>query len=127
MLKILIGASSSKIFHLKEFSKKLEEHDVKVKVVLDVDYAVGFPNRKILKWFSSNKKFKELVSEFKPDVICHLAAQAGVRYSLENPKSYIDNNVVATTNLLEIAKDYNVNNFIDKHIIFLYFSLNISN
>ena len=69
MLKILIGASSSKIFHLKEFSKKLEEHDVKVKVVLDVDYAVGFPNRKISKWFSSNKKFKELVSDFKPDVI----------------------------------------------------------
>ena len=40
-MKLLIGASSSKIFHLKEFSKKLEEHDVKVKVVLDVDYEAG--------------------------------------------------------------------------------------
>ena len=68
-LKLLIGASSSKIFHLEEFSKKLEEHGLEVKVVSDVDYADGFPNRKISKWFSSNKKFKKLVSEFKPDVI----------------------------------------------------------
>ena len=68
-MKLLIGASSSKIFHLKEFAKKLEENDVEVNVVSDVDYADGFPNRKISKWFSSNKKFKKLVSEFKPDVI----------------------------------------------------------
>ena len=68
-MKLLIGASSSKIFHLKEFAEKLEEYDVEVKVVLDVDYADGFPNRKISKWFSSNKKFKKLVSKFEPDVI----------------------------------------------------------
>jgi glycosyltransferase involved in cell wall biosynthesis len=68
-LKLLIGASSSKIFHLKEFVKKLEEYGVEVKIVLDIDYADGFPNRKISKWFSSNKKFKKLVSEFEPDVI----------------------------------------------------------
>tara|TARA_B100002052_G_C15867581_1_gene593075 strand:+ start:1357 stop:2361 length:1005 start_codon:yes stop_codon:yes gene_type:complete len=59
-----------------------------------------------------DKSLRKITKKFKPDVICHLAAQAGVRYSLENPKSYIDNNIVATTNLLEIAKDYNVNNFI---------------
>ena len=68
-MKLLIGASSSKIFHLKEFVKKLEEFGVEVKIVLDIDYADGFPNRKISKWFSSNKKFKKLVSEFEPDVI----------------------------------------------------------
>ena len=68
-MKLLIGASSSKIFHLKEFVKKLEEYGVEVKIVLDIDYADGFPNRKISKWFSSNKKFKKLVSEFEPDVI----------------------------------------------------------
>ena len=59
-----------------------------------------------------DKYLRKIIQEFKPDVICHLAAQAGVRYSLENPKSYIDNNIVATTNLLEIAKDFNINNFI---------------
>jgi len=68
-MKLLIGASSSKIFHLNEFAKNLEKYDVKTKVVSDTDYADGFPNRKISKWFSSNKKFKKLVSEFEPDVI----------------------------------------------------------
>jgi len=68
-LKLLIGASSSKIFHLKEFSKKLEEFGVETRVVFDADYADGFPNRKISKWFSSNKKFKKLLDEFEPDVI----------------------------------------------------------
>lgn len=46
--------------------------------------------------------------EFKPDVIVHLAAQAGVRYSLENPRAYIDTNVVGTFNILEIAKTLEV-------------------
>ena len=41
---------------------------------------------------------------FRPDVIIHLAAQAGVRYSLENPRSYIQSNVVGTFNLMEIAR-----------------------
>ena len=68
-MKLLIGASSSKIFHLKEFAKKLEEYNIETKVVFDIDYADGFPNRKISKWFSSNKKFKKLLIEFKPDVI----------------------------------------------------------
>ncbi|MBC30833.1 MAG: NAD-dependent epimerase [Muricauda sp.] len=35
------------------------------------------------------------------DVVCHLAAQAGVRYSLENPHSYIDSNIVGFMNILE--------------------------
>ena len=68
-MKLLIGASSSKIFHLEEFAKNLEKYGVEAKVVFDADYADGFPNRKISKWFSTNKKFKKLVSEFKPDVI----------------------------------------------------------
>jgi UDP-glucuronate 4-epimerase len=41
----------------------------------------------------------------QPDVIIHLAAQAGVRYSLENPRAYINANVVGTFNLLEAARE----------------------
>ncbi len=41
---------------------------------------------------------------FAPDVIVHLAAQAGVRYSLENPRAYIDANVVGTLNVMEAAR-----------------------
>lgn len=40
----------------------------------------------------------------EPDVIIHLAAQAGVRYSLENPKAYIDSNLLGSWNLLELAR-----------------------
>jgi UDP-glucuronate 4-epimerase len=42
--------------------------------------------------------------DFAPEVIVHLAAQAGVRYSLENPRAYIDSNVVGTFNVMEAAR-----------------------
>ncbi|WP_395308252.1 NAD-dependent epimerase/dehydratase family protein [Mycobacterium sp. AMU20-3851] len=44
------------------------------------------------------------VSMQSPEVIVHLAAQAGVRYSLENPQAYVDSNIVGTFNLLEAAR-----------------------
>jgi len=68
-MKLLIGASSSKIFHLNEFAKNLKKNNVETKVVFDSDYADGFPSRKITNWFSSNKKFKNLINDFKPNVI----------------------------------------------------------
>jgi UDP-glucuronate 4-epimerase len=40
----------------------------------------------------------------EPDVIIHLAAQAGVRYSLENPGAYVDSNLVGSWNVLELAR-----------------------
>jgi UDP-glucuronate 4-epimerase len=43
-----------------------------------------------------------------PEVIVHLAAQAGVRYSLENPKAYVDSNLVGFFNVLELAKSLKV-------------------
>ena len=48
--RLLIGGSPSKIFHLKEFSKKLETLGVECKVVLDMEYCDGFPSRKISNW-----------------------------------------------------------------------------
>jgi UDP-glucuronate 4-epimerase len=45
------------------------------------------------------------------DVIIHLAAQAGVRYSLEQPRSYIDSNLVGTFNVMEIARRLAVKHF----------------
>jgi len=68
-MKLLIGASSSKIFHLKEFSNYLKKIDIECKLVFDADYADGFPSRKMNSWFNSNKKFKNLLDEFKPDAI----------------------------------------------------------
>lgn len=50
----------------------------------------------------------EAAAGFLPDVIVHLAAQAGVRYSLENPRAYIDSNLVGTFNVMEAARVHKV-------------------
>ncbi len=50
----------------------------------------------------------QVADEFQPDVIVHLAAQAGVRHSLEYPRSYIESNVVGTFNVMEIARQHEV-------------------
>ena len=48
------------------------------------------------------------IADFRPDAIVHLAAQAGVRYSLEQPRTYIDANIVGTFNILEIARELGI-------------------
>lgn len=48
----------------------------------------------------------------KPNVVVNLAAQAGVRYSLENPKAYIDSNIVGFTNILECSRHHKVEHLI---------------
>lgn len=50
--------------------------------------------------------------DFRPDVIVHLAAQAGVRYSLENPRAYIDANIVGTFNVMELARELKVDHLL---------------
>ncbi len=52
--------------------------------------------------------FDRMADEFRPDVIVHLAGQAGVRYSLENPRAYIDSNIVGTFNVMEAARRHAV-------------------
>lgn len=47
------------------------------------------------------------------DVVCHLAAQAGVRYSIENPHAYIDSNIVGFLNILEACRHHPV-----KHLVY---------
>ena len=52
--------------------------------------------------------FNRVADDFAPDVIVHLAAQAGVRYSLENPRAYLDSNVIGTFNVMEAARRLSV-------------------
>ena len=52
------------------------------------------------------KLLDEICSRYKPKVIIHLAAQAGVRYSIENPISYVETNLIGTFHILEIARKY---------------------
>jgi UDP-glucuronate 4-epimerase len=54
-----------------------------------------------------------LFEEHEPAVVVHLAAQAGVRYSLENPRAYIDSNIVGFLNILESCRRYDI-----QHLVF---------
>lgn len=55
---------------------------------------------------------QKCAADFQPDVIVHLAAQAGVRYSLENPRAYIDSNVVGTFNVMEVAREHKIDHLL---------------
>ncbi len=55
---------------------------------------------------------EEVFASHKIDYVVNLAAQAGVRYSLENPYSYIDSNIVAFINLLEQCRHKEIKHFI---------------
>lgn len=68
-MRLLIGGSPSKIFHLKEFEKALSELGTECKLVIDSDICNGFPSRKISDWFKTKKKFERLIADFKPDII----------------------------------------------------------
>ncbi len=59
-----------------------------------------------------NYLIDQIFNNFKPDIVINLAAQAGVRYSLENPKSYINTNLLGFFNILECCKNFKVKNFI---------------
>ncbi len=50
--------------------------------------------------------------DFAPDTVIHFAAQAGVRYSIEEPEPYIDTNITGTFNLLELARHHPVRHFL---------------
>ena len=58
------------------------------------------------------EKLHALMMAEKPDVIVHLAAQAGVRYSLENPRAYLDANIIGTFNVMECARELGVDHLL---------------
>lgn len=55
---------------------------------------------------SDKDRMMELFEEFKPDMVAHLAAQAGVRYSIENPDAYVKSNIVGFFNILEACRRF---------------------
>ena len=68
-MKLLIGGSSSKFFHLNDFADELENLGIECKLVHDTDFADGYPSRKLSTWLQQNKKFENLINDFKPDII----------------------------------------------------------
>jgi len=60
----------------------------------------------------NNKKLNEISVLYSPKIVINLAAQAGVRNSIDNPKDYINSNLVGFGNILEFCRQNNVQNFI---------------
>jgi UDP-glucuronate 4-epimerase len=123
-MKIFVTGSSGFIgFHL---SKKLLEighnvhgfdsmnnyYDVKVKKarlkILKKYKKFSFTKSKL----ENRKTLSSVILKFKPTIIVHLAAQAGVRYSIEKPRVYLDSNITGTYNIIELAKKVNI-----KHLL----------
>jgi len=69
------------------------------------------------KFFKENINDKYVIekifTKYKPEIVINLAAQAGVRYSMENPSAYIQTNLVGFSNILELSSNYPV-----KHLIY---------
>ena len=123
-MKIFITGSSGFIgFHLTEkllkkgfiiygFDSMNNYYDVKLKKdrlkILKKNKNFFFTKGNI----ENKSKLSECIFRFKPQIIIHLAAQAGVRYSIKNPKVYFNTNILGTFNLLEIAKKFR-----PKHLI----------
>lgn len=61
---------------------------------------------------TNSKALKKIFDINRPKFVIHLAAQAGVRYSLKNPECYIDSNIKGFFNIIDISKNYDVKHFI---------------
>ena len=60
----------------------------------------------------NTKNIDEIFKKHKPDIVINLAAQAGVRYSIENPMSYVKSNIVGFLNILQGCRNYKVQHLI---------------
>jgi UDP-glucuronate 4-epimerase len=68
-----------------------------------------FQNFKFIRMnLEDRENLPKLFKDQKFDVVCNLAAQAGVRYSIENPETYIDSNIIGFLNILECCRNHNI-------------------
>ena len=75
---------------------------------------VSHPNFKLVKAdLADRPALEQVFADNRFDVVVNLAAQAGVRYSLENPHAYVDSNLVGFTNILEGCRHHGV-----RHLVF---------
>ena len=58
------------------------------------------------------KKLNNVFLNFNPSIVIHLAAQAGVRYSIENPRAYLDSNLIGFHNIIEQCRRCKINKLI---------------
>lgn len=87
------------------YAPKLKEDRIKV-------FLKGYKPKLYRGDIRDEKILEKIFQTEKIDKVVHLAAMAGVRYSLENPRLYADVNVLGTLNLLEVSRKHKIKNFI---------------
>lgn len=95
-----------KLDRLKELGIGEEESVVFSKRCESTKYINQFTFIRIA--LENNEELDKLFKNEHFDVVCNLAAQAGVRYSLENPRAYVDSNIHGFINILECCRHHNV-------------------
>ena len=107
--KYLLSLSNAKIIGIDNlnnyYSKKLKKDRIKE---LSKYKKFSFFNVNIL----DKKKLDKIFKIKKIDLIINLAAQAGVRYSLEKPNEFVDNNILGFYNLIDVSKKYKIKKII---------------
>ena len=88
------------------------KHDVRGTLIISKEGLNGTISGKSKNVSLIKKKIKNLFKKFKIDIVIHFAAQAGVRYSLVNPKSYFESNVDGFLNIIDISQQNRVKKFI---------------
>ena len=88
---------------LKEYRLRLIEEAAKSSVVQHV-FIRGSISDKVL--------LNRLFGQYRPEIVVNLAAQAGVRYSIDHPEKYIESNIVGFFNILEMCRSYPVENLV---------------
>ncbi len=113
--KVLItGAAGFVGFHLSKFLLKNNFDVVAIDNINDY-YSVNLKRTRLEILIEHSARFfkiditnldelRKCFSKEEPDLVVHLAAQAGVRFSIENPSSYIQNNMIGFFNILEVCK-----------------------
>jgi len=61
---------------------------------------------------ADKESLTKVFNNFNPDIVVNLAAQAGVRYSIENPYAYVESNLVGFINIIELCRHNDINSFI---------------
>lgn len=92
---------------------RLKELGIEKEGVKEKEFVTStlYPKHKFIKLdLADREEMEKLFKEEKFDAVMHLAAQAGVRYSIENPHAYIDSNVVGFMNILEGCRHNGVKN-----------------
>ena len=83
-------------------------YNVKLKQMRHAALAQYPAFKPVIAMLEDRASVEEAMAKAKPDVVIHLAAQAGVRYSLENPQSYLTSNVTGSYNIIELAERHKV-------------------